>query len=191
MASADSEKLNRILIQVKLRRLEGDERKNNSDWKDDDIIEGNNSVIKVFLHYDNVPFSEFCEKLPSDANLGYLKAAINRHHGQDKVALFHQGDIVEELDDKDKEYIKVTDLFEAEEHDPFRYDFDCYPKNADGVSCKRKKKIDIRNATTYHLIAVVGYKINEKLVEKTYDLPPHNEQLVGSTIYEDGFISDL
>ena len=48
MASADSEKLNRILIQVKLRRLEGDERKNNSDWKDDDIIEGNNFVIKDF-----------------------------------------------------------------------------------------------------------------------------------------------
>ena len=48
MASADSEKLNRILIQVQLRRLEGDERKNNSDWKDDDIIEGNNFVIEDF-----------------------------------------------------------------------------------------------------------------------------------------------
>ena len=181
MASADSEKLNRILIQVKLRRLEGDERKNNSDWKDDDIIEGNNSVIKVFFHYHhyNVPFLEFCEEISSDANLGYLKAAINRHHGQDKVALFHQGDIVEELDDK--EHIKVTELFEAEEHDPSRYDFDCYPKNADGVPCKRKKKIDIRNATTYHLIATVGYKINDELVEKTYWLAPHNDHLVSST----------
>ena len=124
---------------------------------------------------------EFNEEIPSDANLGYLKATINRHHGQDKIAVFHQGDIVEELDDKDKEHIKVTDLFEAEEHDPFRYDFDCYPKNADGVSCKRKKKIDIRNATTYHLNAKVGYKINDELVEKTYWLAPHNDHLVSST----------
>ena len=49
MASADSEKMKHILIQVRLRRLEGDERGNNCDWKDDDIIEGNDSVMKVFL----------------------------------------------------------------------------------------------------------------------------------------------
>ena len=41
MVSADSEKTNHIFIQVQLRRLEGDERGNNSVWKGDDIIEGN------------------------------------------------------------------------------------------------------------------------------------------------------
>ena len=131
-----------------------------------------------------------------------MKATLNRRFGCNfgiNFALFHQGDIVEELNDKEKEHIKVTDLFEAEEHNPSLYDFDCYPKDNDGVvSSKRKKKIDLVNATLYHLEVVVGYKIGDfaqkkvnkivesrlkhGILEKKYDLPPHDYTVVSYKI---------
>ena len=115
---------------------------------------------------------EFEEKIPSDANLKKMKAVINNAMGYPSggglnFALFHQGDIVDELNDEQNEHLKIKDLFEAEEDNQSLYVFDCFTKNAGIPSwLKRKKKIDFRNATPYRLKVEVGHKIRDFDKEK-------------------------
>lgn len=115
---------------------------------------------------------EFEEKVPSDADLKKLKAVINEAMGYPSgrglnFALFHQGDIVDELNDEQNKQLKIKDLFEAEEGNPSIYVFDCYTKNAGIPSwLKRKKKIDFRNATPYRLKVEVAHKIRDFDKEK-------------------------